>query len=185
MDWICLFNMFALLNPPPSPACCQWLGLCICHEGQTWGRVHNALSPSNSSSVQSSLSMLFVSLQGLPSPCPSGLPWALITHRGHPNEVPVRLDSICPSFPHGRQELSVWKTLPFRNTLTPHLHPSGAQSCQTDANMQTLSQFSHVKKQTHISYLRPDKAYVGTVDRLSMGWESGCVCLKSTFWWNC
>lgn len=57
--------MLALLTPP-TLTCCQWLGLCICHAGQTWGGVHKAFSLLNSSSAQTSLFMLFVSLQGLP-----------------------------------------------------------------------------------------------------------------------
>lgn len=93
-------------------------------------------------------------------------PWALIKHQGHPNEVPAWLDSNCPSFPQGRRELSVWKTLPFRNRLIPHLHPSASQSRGTDADIQALSQCSHEKKQAQICYLWPDKAHVSAVDKM-------------------
>lgn len=166
--------MCTLLNPP-TLACCQWLGLCICHERQTWGRVHWAFSLSNSSSAQTSLSMLFVSLQGLAFTL-SQLSWVLITDRGHSNEVPAWLDSICSSFStlEGRA-ISLKNTSLQKQTYPTPLSPT-IEPCE-ETNR----------------YLRPDRAYVGTVDNdvntqgeLSLDWweseEGGCVCLKCTFW---
>lgn len=153
--------MCTLLNPP-TLACCQWLGLCICHERQTWGRVHRAFSLPNSSSAQTSLSMLFVSLQGLPFTL-SQLSWVLITDRGHSNEVPARLDSICSSF-------STWegRAISLKNTsLQKQTYPTSTSTstvgCQTVANIRPLSPTIEPCEETN-RYLRPDKSYVGTVD---------------------
>lgn len=63
-----------------------------------------------------------------PSPCLSQLSWALITIRSHPNEVALRLDSVCPSF-------STWegRAIALKNTsLQKQTYPTPTSPCCLD-----------------------------------------------------
>lgn len=120
---MCLFNMFTLLPPHPPPSCCQWLGLCICHAGQTLKGVGGGGVHKKTSALLRRLCPCFLShWRDIPSLCPSQLSRVLITDQGHPNEVPAQLDWVRLSFP-------TWKrrAISLKNTsLQKHTYHSGA-----------------------------------------------------------
>ena len=131
--------------------------------------------------------------------CSSQLSWVLIIYGGDLNEVPAWLDSICPVFLLGREELSVSKTLPIRDRLIPHLQrtlmlPEAVWLLLSFSLY--LAQISHVKKQTQMFYLRLDKAYMGNsvnyqgelpkqeVFAWYLNFREGCLNFKSRIMWR-
>lgn len=117
---ICLFNMFALLNPPLHVVS-GWASASVMQDRH--GGEFTRPSLSQTPALLGRLCPCFLShCRDFPSYCPSQLSWVLITDQGHPNEMPAWLDSLCPSFSHlERKSYQSKKHFPSETDL-PHTY---------------------------------------------------------------
>lgn len=117
------------------------------------------------------------------SPC-SSLFWFLIIVWGHLNEVPAWLDSISPVLLVGKEELSVWKTLPIWNTLIPHLQNFPCYQTLPDCFLSFslyLPLLSHVKKKKDpdVLLLAKPNIWEQKLKLLSIAWPITFFCFRN------